>query len=133
MKARVRKRSALSDGLAGAALAALFCAAAFVWAADAPKPPASRPASRPATAPADPDLYAWWRAADAGKDEAPDASGRRHAAKPLAGGKIATEAVNGRKAFRIKSDGGGVLSAGADAGFDFSADFSVALRVELSG
>jgi hypothetical protein len=87
----------------------------------------------PTTRPLDPDLYGWWNARDVKADHVADASGHGRAAKAAAaGGTIATETVGGRVGFRVKGDGG-AISPGADAGFDFTADFSVALRVKLSG
>jgi len=84
----------------------------------------------PTTKPTDPDLFAQWRADRAGANEIPNVKSTRPAAKPIAG-KIIVETVGDHKGIRISKDAR-ELSAGADGGFDFSADFSITLRVKLA-
>jgi hypothetical protein len=108
----------------------MFAGAAVAGAA----PPASQPTTRAVAttqAAPDPDLFASWSAARSTDAEATDASGHNRAAKPTSG-KVATDKVGGRTGFRIKA-GAGALAAGEDGGFDFTADFSVALWVRLAG
>jgi hypothetical protein len=84
--------------------------------------------TKASTRPADPDLVGWWRAAGAGSAGVADASGTGRAAR----GKVVVESVDGRPALRI-TPATGALVVGDDPAFDFAADFSVCLRVKLSG
>jgi hypothetical protein len=113
---------------------ALFLLAAIFAAMPARAEP--RPAAASATAPVmattrptDPDLIAWWRADRATAGETVDLAGH-HSAKPVSG-KITIETVDNHSALRFSKDSR-ELSAGTDAAFDFTADFTVALRVKLA-
>jgi hypothetical protein len=79
---------------------------------------------------ADPDLYARLSAVDARDGRATDAARPARALKAAAG-KLATDTVDGRLAFRVKPDGG-AIDAGDDRGFDFTDDFTVAVRARLA-
>src|SRR5438445_12831822 len=109
----------------GAWWAAAILAGSLAWGA-------TKPATRPTTAPAaDPDLVVCWRAERADERAAADSSGNGHAAKPAVGS-IAIEIVDDRKAFRITPASKG-LRADDARDFDFTSDFTVALRVKLAG
>jgi hypothetical protein len=109
--------------------AAIFACA--VGATAARGGPATRPTTRPTTAGAvDPDLVGWWRADRASAQEASDLSGKGHPAKAVAGA-VVIETVDGRRGFRFARDSKG-MTAGADASFDFTADFTVALRAKVA-
>lgn len=93
----------------------------------------TRPTSRPTTAPSgvkDPDLVGWWRADRVEGDAATDLSGKGRAARAVAGA-IAVETVDGRPAFHFPRSSKG-MTAGADGAFDFTADFTVALRAKVT-
>jgi hypothetical protein len=127
MSASPARGRRLWDGIVVAA--AIF--ACTVGAAIARGGPATRPATRPTTAGAiDPDLVAWWRADRAGDGEANDLAGKGHAARAVAG-PLVIETVDGRRGFRFGKDSKG-MTAGADAAFDFTADFTVALRAKVA-
>ena len=129
MSARISRRVTLSDGLV--LLAAIFAGAAARAQSRATVPqPTTAAATAPATRPVDPDLFGWWRAERATAKEAPDLTGHGYSATPVAG-KITVETVDNRLALRFSKDAR-ELSAGADGGFDFSDDFTVALRVKLA-
>jgi hypothetical protein len=135
MDAPPARRRSLSDStiLLAALLAALVT---FAARAQVKTPSTTRPTTR-ATATTiptkiDPDLVGWWRADRAGPDGLIDLTGKGHVARPMASaGKIAVEQVDGRAGVRFTRDGQG-LSAGSDPAFDFTADFTVALRVKLA-
>lgn len=110
------------------AAAVLACT---VGAAVARGGPATRPTSRPTTAGAtDPDLVGWWRADRADAREASDVTGKGHPARAVEGA-LVIETVDGRRGFRFARDSKG-MTAGADAAFDFTADFTVALRAKVA-
>jgi hypothetical protein len=91
---------------------------------------ATRATTRPT--PKDPDLVGWWRADHVSPDGLLDLTGKGHGARPVAAtGKVVIEQVDGRSGVRFTRDGPG-LTAGAEAAFDFTADFTVALRVKLA-
>ena len=99
----------------------------------APGAPATAATTRPATAPAgshDPDLVGWWRADHVDATGAADLSGKGRPAKAVAG-QIAVEHVDGRPAFHFARDSKG-MTAGADEAFDFTGDFTVALRAKVA-
>ena len=112
--------------------AVLACGTAATVARGAPATAATttRPTSRPTTAPSDPDLVGWWRADHVSGNVAADLSGKGHPAKAVAGA-IAVEMVDGRTAFHFARDSKG-MTAGADGAFDFTADFTVALRAKVA-
>jgi hypothetical protein len=100
--------------------------------------PTPRAATAPATRPAatateaDPDLIGSWQSSRAIATEVPDGGRRGRAARPtIEGGKVILEDVGGRRGLRLVPVAGG-LTAGDDAAFDFTADFTVALRVRLA-
>jgi hypothetical protein len=120
----VPRSATLSDAFA-ALVIFLSCAPAFA------APPTTK--TSPTTLPADPDLVAWFRAADTPSDTvAPDLTPHRRHAKPV-DGKLVLETVDGRRAFRLGgATGSRELVAPADPALDFTADFSVAARVRLA-
>ena len=104
--------------------------------AEVKTPPTTQPSTHASTTTRptkiDPDLVGWWRADRAGGDGLIDLTGKGHVARPTASaGKVAAERVDGRTGVRFTRDGQG-LTAGSDAAFDFTADFTVALRVKLA-
>lgn len=95
--------------------------------------PATAATTRPTTAPAgarDPDLVGWWRADHVDAAGAVDLSGKGRPAKAVAG-QVAVETVDGRRAFHFARDSKG-MTAGADGAFDFTGDFTVALRAKVA-
>jgi hypothetical protein len=106
--------------------------AAFVTVAadgEAKESASTRPTSRPTKI--DPDLVGWWRADRVDSDGLVDLTGQGHPARPIGTAKVTVEQVDGRAGVRFTKDGHG-LTAGAESAFDFTADFTVALRVKLA-
>jgi hypothetical protein len=126
MSAAASRKVSLLDGMI--VLAAVIVAAGAQGAQRAPA--TTQATTAPITKPTDPDLFAWWRADRAAAGEIPNLKSTRTAAKPIAG-KVTVETVADHPAIRIGKDAR-ELSAGTDGGFDFSADFTVTLRVKLA-